>query len=266
MRKRNDILLFSLIATAMYVLISLLQQSIPSHRFLFVYFFLYLVLLPGFLAALRLSPWAKGAVRVLASFIFGTMIAYVTLFVAALFRFDVRVYGFVAPAIVLALSFWKRDSPADSGDAKCTEDLKTRPRIQLSTALLVVLIVAVSIMIMRTGDPLFYTSDSPDHIAYIRTISRTHEAFPDQFYYRDGGILTHDIRKGMGQVLWAPSMLSQAATTSPRSGQLCPSSVPFSSSLLSFSRGSSSSKAHGSASLRQSFSCFSIAGAYKNTI
>ena len=60
----------------------------------------------------------------------------------------------------------------------------------------------VCALILRTGDPLTYTSDSPDHIAYIRTISTTHQVFPDRFYYAESGVLTRDIRKGMIHALW----------------------------------------------------------------
>jgi hypothetical protein len=60
----------------------------------------------------------------------------------------------------------------------------------------------VCALILGAGDPLIYTADSADHIAYIRTIARTHEAFPERFYYAESGLLTRDIRKGMAHALW----------------------------------------------------------------
>lgn len=192
----------SLVLTAVFVLLNLLKQYVPSHRLLFLCFFLYTVMLPGYLAALRLCPWAKGVLRALASFVLGTMIAYVVLFIAALFRLDIRVLGFVAPLIVVALAF-RAGSSRDHALERETAAQADLPRENAAAAVLLVgLIVAVSVIIVLGGDPFTYTSDSAVHVAYIRTVSRTHEAFPEQFYYSNGGMLTHDIRQGMGQALW----------------------------------------------------------------
>ncbi|MDD4857367.1 MAG: hypothetical protein PHD74_04580 [Candidatus Krumholzibacteria bacterium] len=191
-----------IVLTAIFFSFVFLKPYIPSHRLLFTFFFLYTIMLPGYLAALRFSPWAKGVLRVLTSFVFGTMIAYSILFIAALFHLDVRLFGLIIPVIVLALGVWLGLRPADRDDTGVASRMESGPLSRAPAAILIALIVAVSLMVISRGDPLIYTGDSPDHIAYIRTISRTHEAFPDQFYYHDGGTLTHDIRKGMGQVLW----------------------------------------------------------------
>jgi hypothetical protein len=201
-RKGSGLLHLSIVLTAIFLSLVFLNGHIGSHRLLFACFFLYTVMLPGYLAALRFSQWTKGVLRVLTSFIFGTMIAYAILFIAALFHLDVRLFGLITPVIVLALSFWMQFRPTDRDDEGITDHMETGPGSRAPTAILIALIIAVSLMVISRGDPLIYTGDSPDHIAYIRTISRTHEAFPDQFYYRDGSILTHDIRKGMGQALW----------------------------------------------------------------
>lgn len=196
------ILPVSLIFTAAFLVLNFFNHVMPSHRFLFICFFLYIVMLPGYLATLRIAPWTKGTLRVLSSFIFGTAISFVVLFMAALFRLDIRIIGILTPAIVIALALWGKFRQKTSA-ASAPGEYTDIPRDGwLPTAILVILIVAVSLMILLTGDPLTYTSDSADHIAYIRTVSRTYEAFPDQFYYHDGGILTRDIRKGMGQALW----------------------------------------------------------------
>jgi len=202
MRNGKNTLPISLILTALFLLFGALKQFIPSQRFVFTCFFLYIVLLPGYLATLRLVPWTRGALRLLASFIFGTVIAFATLFIASLFHLDIRIIAIVAPAVVIILSLWEspRSHVPETSSSGEYEEIPRENR--LHEAILVALILAVSLMILLGGDPLIYTSDSADHIAYIRTVSRTHEAFPEQFYYRDGGILTHDIRKGMGQALW----------------------------------------------------------------
>jgi hypothetical protein len=143
-----------------------------------------------------------GALRALTTFILGVMAAYLTLFIAALLHLDVRIMGFVAPVVVLLLTFWNGPRTTAHIDGEDSAHVGGENKNRLSTAILIALVIAVSLMILIGGDPFLFTSDSVDHIAYIRTISRTHEAFPEQFYYRDGGTLTHDIRKGMGQVLW----------------------------------------------------------------
>jgi hypothetical protein len=196
------ILPVSLVFTAVFLLLNFFKYVIPSHRFLFICFFLYIVMLPGYLATLRIAPWTKGTLRVLASFIFGTAISFAVLFIAALFHLDIRIIGVLIPAVVITLALWGKFRQTTSATNAPGEYTDIPRDGWLPTAVLIILIVAVSLMILTTGDPLTYTSDSADHIAYIRTVSRTHEAFPDQFYYHDGGILTHDIRKGMGQALW----------------------------------------------------------------
>jgi hypothetical protein len=191
----------SLALTAAFVLLNLLKQHVPSHRLLFACFFLYTVMLPGYLASLRLCPWAKGVLRSLAALVLGTMIAYVVLFIAAIFRLDIRVLGFAAPLVVVVLAF----RAGSSGDRAAQDDAGRAdiPRESpAAAAILVGLIVAVSLIVLVGGDPFTYTSDSAAHVAYVRTVSRTHEAFPEQFYYRNGGMLTHDLRQGMGQALW----------------------------------------------------------------
>lgn len=202
MKNGNMILAVSLVSTAAFLVLGVFRHLIPSHRFLFGFFFLYIVMLPGYLTTLRIAPWTTGTLRVLTTFIFGTAISFAVLFIAALFRLDIRIIGVLTPVIVIALALWGKFRQEVSA-ASASDEYAVIPRDgRLPTTILTILIVAVSLMILLIGDPLTYTSDSADHIAYIRTVSRTHEAFPDQFYYHDGGILTHDIRKGVGQALW----------------------------------------------------------------
>ena len=188
-----------LVATALFVILSFLPALVPSHRLLFVLFFLYLVMTPGWLLSRRIVPWAGGVLRAASAFVFGTALAFVILFVIALFDGDVRLVRIFIPAIVCALSLWKFPSrePAETGAAP-----RRAHGAAAAPILLAALVVIVCALILRTGDPLTYPSDSPDHIAYIRTISTTHHVFPERFYYAESGILTRDIRKGMLHALW----------------------------------------------------------------
>ncbi len=181
-------------ATAVFILLELFPALLPSHRALFVLFFLYLVLAPGWLLSLRIAPDARGVLRAAHSFVCGTALAFAALFVIALAHADIRLLGAVMPALVAALALWKR--PPREAAASGPRGGRTTP------LLLALLIVIVAALILGTGDPLFYMSDPPDHIAYIRTISNTHQAFPERFYYPESGALTRDIRKGMIHALW----------------------------------------------------------------
>jgi len=200
MGTRRARLTLSLVATAVYVLAILLRRQIPSQGLLFSAFFLYIVLLPGWLAARRLAPWATGALRTLLSFVIGSAISFVIIFAAAIFDIDLVLLGILAPVIVLGLAISKERAIQAPEPGSTPPETPGLGRVHL--AILIVILFAVAAAVIIGGDPLLYTSDSADHLAYIRTISRTHEAFPEQFYYRDGGSLTRDVRKGMGQALW----------------------------------------------------------------
>jgi hypothetical protein len=150
--------------------------------------------LPGWLLSRRLAPGARGFLRAAHSFVCGTALAFAALFVIALARVDIRLLGAVMPVLVTALALWKRP-PREAAAAGPREGTA-------APLLLALLVVIVAALILGTGDPLFYMSDPPDHIAYIRTISSTHQAFPERFYYPESGALTRDIRKGMIHALW----------------------------------------------------------------
>jgi hypothetical protein len=199
MPHRNIERIAVLVATALFVVLSFLPALVPIHRLLFILFFLYLVMVPGWLLSRRIVPWAGGVLRAASAFVFGTALAFVILYVIALVDGDIRLVRIVVPAIVVLLSLWKFPSrePAETGAAPGHARGASAAPI-----LLAALVAIVGALILRTGDPLTYTSDSPDHIAYIRTISTTHQVFPERFYYAESGVLTRDIRKGMIHALW----------------------------------------------------------------
>ena len=186
-------------ATALFVILSFFPALAPFHRVLFALFFLYLVMLPGWLISQRLVPWTRGMLLAASSFVCGTALAFIILFFIALAGGDIRLIRIIIPAIVVLLSLW-RPSARDAAEINA-EPARRRPR-KAVPILLAALIAVIGVLILKTGDPLAYTSDSPDHIAYIRTISTTHHVFPERFYYAESGALTRDIRKGMIHALW----------------------------------------------------------------
>ncbi|HVO77019.1 MAG TPA: hypothetical protein VMT60_03455 [Candidatus Bathyarchaeia archaeon] len=181
-------------ATVAFVLLGFFPTLLPFHRVLFVLFFLYLVLLPGWLLSLRLVPSARGFMLTMSSFACGTTLAFVVLYCIAIAGGDIRLIRIIIPGTVILLSLWKL--PA-RGPAEIIGEPGRAKGEKIPPILLAVLVVIVGALILKTGDPLIYTSDSPDHIAYIRTISNTHQVFPEHFYYPESGVLTRDIRKGM---------------------------------------------------------------------
>ncbi len=188
-----------LVTTVIFVILSFFPALAPFHRLLFVLFFLYLVMAPGVLLSRRIVPWAGGVLRAASALVLGTALMFVILFVVAIIDGDIRIVRIVVPAIVVLLALAR--PRMDAGRGIAPEHTGARGG-RLAPALLVALIVITGALILRTGDPFTYTSDSPDHIAYIRTIAATHQVFPDRFYYPESGVLTRDIRKGMIHALW----------------------------------------------------------------
>lgn len=202
MKERRLIAALAIALTGLFIVCVLVPRIIPSQRVLFSYFFFYLVMVPGYLFSARFLPWARGLFRLLTSFVMGVAFCFVFLLIIAIFRWDIRLLGFLMPLIVIALSLLPRAPEREqNGGLEASKDpLPVAGKAQI--AVIMALIVGVSILILRTEDPIFYTNDSADHIAYIRTISRSHEVFPEQWYYRDGGMLTRDIRRGLLHALW----------------------------------------------------------------
>lgn len=199
MKKNNLLPLLSLILTGIFVFLSLYPSVLPLQRVLFTFFFLYLVIVPGMLLSRRLVPAFTGVLGLLSSLVFGTTLVFCIFFVAALLRLDSTIIRFVIPAVVVPLALYPVP-PVENGtdiDGRRAQSLERR-----HVVMLLILIALAAILILGPGDPVLLTGDSPDHIAYIGAVSRSHEAFPEEFYYRDGGILTRDIRRGMLHSLW----------------------------------------------------------------
>lgn len=177
-------------------------DAIPWHRILFLFYFTSLVLVPGYLVSRLFYTGRHFLFSVLLSFVSGTALLYLVLTLFALFRWHIATVGVVIPCItlgLLSLSVAGRFGPRAARGSFAIPLPPLSPAHGIVTAALLVL---VTVLVVGTGDPIPYTGDSQDHIAYVRTIAGTHEVFPERFLYRDGGGLTRDIRKGIFHAMW----------------------------------------------------------------
>ncbi len=201
----------SIALTVLFVILSLFPGIVPFHRLLFSFFFLYIVIVPGLLLSSLILPSTKGSLRVLAALVFGTALSFAVLFVIALARLDVAVIRFIIPPAVVILALWPARADNGEKDKSSGFEIEVFPALfapgaatrerRAGIVILLLLMAGVLFLVFSGGDPVLLSGDSPDHIAWLSAVSRTHEAFPDRFYYRGGGILTHDIRKGMMHAL-----------------------------------------------------------------
>ena len=177
------------------------SASVPSHRFLFIFFFFNMIIVPGYLISRMIFPVIEIPVRVLLAFVFGTAIVFMLLMIFAFFHVDVFFLGIVVPVLSVILVIGGKRIPSSFTD-KLEDSTIPRRVSRRDLVILLCLLAFVVTLIIAHGDPLMYTSDSADHIAYIRSICLSHEAFPEQFLYKDGGALTRDIRKGLMHSVW----------------------------------------------------------------
>ena len=190
------------ILVAVHILLVFTARSIPAHRVLFLFFFFSLVILPGYLAASILFPRARIYYVLLFSLVLGTAQVFILLLVFSVFSFDIFFISILVPALTLVLALFRYHGRFDGFDLPNNSPLSNTVII-----IMFLLVILVSILTLGIGDALFYTGDAQDHMAYIRAISRSHRAFPDQFIYRDGGLLTRDIRRGLLHSIWGTANL-----------------------------------------------------------
>ena len=194
------ILLSVIIVTVLFILTIFVANKLPYHQFLFTFFFLYIVFVTGLLLTQFFFKDLSWIFSLNIAFTLGFIIIYILLLIAALFRIDITYIKYVVPSINISLIIL---IIVKNRDDKTLDSKKFEPWIlhyaphKINTIILGTLLIITAIIVLRSGDPFLYTSDSADQIAYVRTVSRTHETFPSSFYYKDGGILTKDLRKGM---------------------------------------------------------------------
>jgi len=213
MNGKSTLPVSSIALTGLFAVLSLFPELVPYQRVLFSFFFIYLIMVPGLLLSSRIVPAAVGLLRLLAALVFGTALSFAALLIITLARLDVTTIRFIIPAAVVLLAVWPQARTAGEkriegyGRAEMDpggplfEPGATGRENRAGIVILLLLMAGVLFLVFSGGDPVLFTGDSPDHIAWLSAISRTHEAFPDRFYYSDGGIMTHDIRKGMMHTL-----------------------------------------------------------------
>jgi hypothetical protein len=191
----------SLTATIVVYSIHLTALLLAGHlhfsKGLFLFFFLTLTIYPGWLISTLLFPDARLHFRLLLSFVMGTSHFFLFLLFFALFRLDITYIAILIPVSAIGISLLLDRTSFRGFDLPHNDSLK-RPVMLLA----VLISVFVSIITLGPGDPILLTGDSQDHIAYIDAVSRSHEVFPEQFIYRDGGMLTRDLRKGLLHSMW----------------------------------------------------------------
>ncbi|UCF05088.1 MAG: hypothetical protein JSV33_14385 [bacterium] len=190
------------LVTVCYLVSLRFASAIPWHRLLFLFYFLNLVIVPGYLLSRILYTGKHVLFSAILSFLSGTVLLYLILTLFAILRWNIVFAGIAVPCISLiltVLSVAGYIGPKTAGGRL----LVTLPTARHAHGIVVAaLLLVATVLVLRTGDPLLYTGDSQDHIAYIRTISGSHEAFPQQFLYKDGGLLTRDLRKGLLHAMW----------------------------------------------------------------
>ncbi len=194
---------FALVAALSILQLVLIRYSasIPSHEFLFLFYFFNMILLPGHILSRMFIVHAPFPVRLLLAFLFGTAAAFVLLILFLVLHLDIFFLGIVVPVLSVILSATGRSRASSTRESIDAPDNFSTVPVPYQLILLGLAFFVVTLILVH-GDPLLYTSDSADHIAYIRSIAVSHEVFPEQFLYKDGGMLTHDIRKGLMHSLW----------------------------------------------------------------
>ena len=177
---------------AVHFLLLFFADSIPSQKFLFLFFFLILVMLPGFMSAKMLFPEARLYFKISLSFVLGSAWIFALLLIFSIFSLDISYILIIIPLLCIGLSTYH-----DHGSFAGFELPNNQALSRSVIILMIIIAIVISIITLGIGDPVLYTGDSPDHMAYIRTVARSHEVFPGQFIYRNGGMLTRDIRRGL---------------------------------------------------------------------
>ena len=186
--------------TTVYAFLFFADPQAPS-AVIFLFDFIYLVLFPGFvLAGLFVDP-RRPLLKAVFSLALGAALFYILLLLTILLPIDVTATGWLVP-ILTALAVSAR-AIAWRGGGKDGSELISAEPAGMRTGLIMLLLLAVcALLVLAVGDPLLYSGDSPDHIAYIRAVAREGQTFPDRFLYAEGGRLTSDIRKGLAHSMW----------------------------------------------------------------
>ncbi|MHC1582525.1 MAG: hypothetical protein ACXQT5_06010 [Candidatus Syntropharchaeia archaeon] len=205
MTNKRIILQTAIIITIIFIVLTNLANRLPFHRGLFIFFSLYLIVFTGYLISKILFNHLNLLFSAIYSFLFGFITIYFLLFLSALFGFDCTYIKLAVPVINIALAFILHFRPEKSLLREKGSHLANQFGAELHSLHYIIiasLVFVIITIVLTSKDPFIYTSDSNDHVSYIRTISRTHEVFPREFYYKGETVLTRDLRKSLYHGLW----------------------------------------------------------------
>jgi len=190
-----------IITTPIYYLLVFSLAYILPQWLTFIFFFVVMVIMPGYIVASAVFPGIRFYIKFLFSMVFGTAILFLLIFLAALFGVDLIHIAYLNPVFSIALIlFLRRSLGTESSERQ--EAIPDYPLSRPVMIIMTLILLSVTVIIITVGDPLLYTGDSPDQIAYIKTVSRSGEAFPSQYLHKEGGGLTRDVRKGLVHSMW----------------------------------------------------------------
>ncbi|MBD3178282.1 MAG: hypothetical protein GF417_01040 [Candidatus Latescibacteria bacterium] len=185
------------VIVALHFLLLFLAGSIPGHKIVFLIFFSTILIFPGYLLARIIFPSARPYYKLFLSLILGTAVIFACLVIFSIFGLDIYYLSFLSPVLSVLLALL-----ADYGLWGGFSIPGNQKLSGVTYSVLLIAAVFVTVITLGIGDPVIYTSDSPDHIAYVRTVTRDHQVFPDRYIYKNGGSLTRDIRKGLFHAAW----------------------------------------------------------------
>ncbi|HER44034.1 MAG TPA: hypothetical protein ENO08_06205, partial [Candidatus Eisenbacteria bacterium] len=185
------------VLVAVHILLVFTARWISGHWLLFIFFFFSLVILPGYLASSILFPRARIYYTLLSSLVLGTAQIFILLVIFSVLDLDIYYLSLLVPVLTLSLAFYLYRGSFSGFDLP-----QNKPLSPTVIMIMLAVVILISVLTLGIGDALFYTGDAQDHMAYIRAITWSHRAFPEQFIYQDGGQLTKDIRRGLMHSVW----------------------------------------------------------------
>ena len=193
MNGQKLIRIIPLASTLVFIAVTIVPGLVPYQPARFLIILTYLVFAPGVLIGAALAPGMRGfGSRLAAALVFGAAADFAMLTVIALARIDVAVLQYLVPAVTVALAVFA-PMPGPQGATRH----HAAGRSAAAAVAVAAAVIVTALMLAGGGDPVAWTSDSPDHISWLRMVASTGEAFPDGCYYGTAGTITRDIRKGL---------------------------------------------------------------------
>lgn len=190
--------------TPLYYIIPWQDLSSTASVFLGIPFLLlYAIVLPGIIIRDRAMPGKSDPLAgITAAAAFGLALFLGIAFAAALAKLSLGTLTSALPAIIVLVAvsgfFDRSNRPAD-------EPLESKRGDRLLIGIFAALLVAVCVLVFRSGPPIGFTSDALDHIGYVTEIRDTGELFPQTAFYADPGTDGEDLRKGLLHVFYGYS-------------------------------------------------------------